>query len=148
MEAVWEFYHSMECNAPREFCWNYWTNIANWDDPPARFRLEGKFEEGSQIITELPEQTLMSVIREVRKGRAAIIEVGLPNASFVFDWSFDDLDGERTHITQRLALYGDNAATFLDQAMVMATTAPDGMRKLVAAMELAISNKRAAVPSQ
>ncbi len=64
-EPAWEFEHSIECNAPREFCWGYWTNIANWDDPPARFHLEGPFANGSRTTTELPGQTLHSVIRDV-----------------------------------------------------------------------------------
>src|ERR1700759_1829458 len=98
METVWEFSHSIECNAPREFCWSYWTNIDNWDDPPAKFGLEGKFEDGSRIVTELPEQTLISVIRDVREERAAVIEISLPSAYFRFHWNFDDLEGERTLI--------------------------------------------------
>lgn len=142
MEAVWEFSHAVECNAPRQFCWNYWTNIANWDDPPAKFRLEGRFESGSRIITELPEQTLVSVIRDVHEERSAVIEVGLPDALFAFYWSFDDLEGGRTRISQRLALYGDNASAFVDQAKLMGENALHGIKKLVTAMETALSKER------
>jgi hypothetical protein len=139
VDAAWEFEHSVECDALRDFCWSYWTNIANWDDPPAKFRLEGPFEDGSRITTELPGQTLVSVIRDVRAGRAATIEVNLPNAAFCFYWSFEDLEAERTLISQRLVLSGEDAAIFLDQAKVMGETGPEGVKKLVAAMERARS---------
>lgn len=134
-EPVWEFEHSIECNAPREFCWSYWTNIANWDDPPARFCLQGPFEDGSRITTELPEQTLFSVIRNVETGHAATIELGLPNATFCFHWRFEDLPEGRTRIYQRLALSGEDAGLFVEQAKVMGQTAPDGVKRLVETME-------------
>jgi hypothetical protein len=137
VKANWEFEHFAECNAPRQFCWSYWTDITNWDDPPASFSLEGPFADGSRITTELPGQTLVSVIRDVREGRAATIEVGLPNALFSFHWSFDDLEGKRTRISQRLVLSGEDAAIFLDQAKVMGKNAPEGVKKLIAAMERA-----------
>src|SRR5215475_356286 len=101
-EPAWEFSHSVECNAPREFCWEYWTDVVNWDDPPARFRIDGPFEDGARITTELPGQTLHSVIRGVEAGRAATIELGLPNAAFCFHWRFEDLEDKRTRISQRL----------------------------------------------
>jgi hypothetical protein len=137
VNANWEFEHVAECNAPRQFCWRYWTDIANWDDPPARFSLEGSFANGSRITTELPGQTLVSVIRDVREGHAATIEIGLPNALFSFHWSFVDVDGKRTRISQRLVLSGEDTAIFLDQAKVMGKNAPEGLKKLIAAMERA-----------
>jgi hypothetical protein len=136
-EPAWEFSHSVECNAPREFCWSYWTDIANWDDPPARFRLEGPFADGSHITTELPGQTLHSVIRDVEEGHAATIELELPNAVFCFHWRFDDLPGERTRLSERLVLSGEDAGLFVDEARVLRQTAPDGMKRLVEAMERA-----------
>lgn len=134
-KPAWEFEHSVECNAPREFCWSYWTNIANWDDPPATFSLEGPFEDGSRITTELPGQTLVSVIRNVETGHAATIELELPNANFCFHWRFEDLPEGRTRIHQRLALSGEDAGLFVDQAKVMGQTAPDGVKRLVEAMK-------------
>ena len=136
-EPAWEFEQSVECSAPREFCWGYWTNIANWDDPPARFHMEGPFADGSRITTELPGQTLHSVIRDVEEGHAATIELALPNAVFCFHWRFDDLPEERTRISQRLVLSGEDAGLFVDQAKVMGQTAPDGLKRLVEAMERA-----------
>jgi hypothetical protein len=135
MDVTWKFGHSFDCNSPRELCWSYWTDISNWDDPPAKFRLEGLFEDGTRITTELPGQILVSVIRDVKVGRAATIEIDLPNALFSFHWRFDDLEGKRTRIGQRLVLSGEDASTFLDQAKVMGENAREGLKKLVAAME-------------
>jgi hypothetical protein len=135
MEVTWKFEHSFDCNSPRALCWSYWTDISNWDDPPAKFHLEGPFEDGSRITTELPGQILVSVIRDVTVGRAATIEIDLPNALFSFHWCFDDLEGKRTRIGQRLVLSGEDASMFLDQAKVMGKNAREGLKKLVAAME-------------
>jgi hypothetical protein len=44
----WEMAHSVETNASPAFAWHYCTNIANWDDPPAEFELEGPFARGSR----------------------------------------------------------------------------------------------------
>jgi hypothetical protein len=44
----WEITHSVETNASPAFAWHFWANVANWDDPPAEFELEGPFATGSQ----------------------------------------------------------------------------------------------------
>jgi hypothetical protein len=44
--TVWELTESVETDATLEFVWNYWTNVANWDDPPAKFELDGPFAAG------------------------------------------------------------------------------------------------------
>ena len=62
-EVAWMFQHSVDCNAPRHFAWSHWSDIANWNDPPASFHLDGPFEAGSHLTTSLPGQTLHSVIR-------------------------------------------------------------------------------------
>jgi hypothetical protein len=80
-----------------------------------------------------------TMIRDVRAGRAATIEVNLSNATFCFYWSFEDLEGDRTLISQRMVLSGEDPTIFLDQAKVMGETSPEGVKKLVAAMERARS---------
>jgi len=40
---AWEMTHAVETNASPAFAWNYWTDVANWDDPPAKFDLDGSF---------------------------------------------------------------------------------------------------------
>ena len=48
--------HAVETNASPAFAWNYWTDVANWDDPPAEFELDGLFATGSRGATRLPGQ--------------------------------------------------------------------------------------------
>ncbi len=31
--------HSVEADVSVTFAWNFWTDITNWDDPPAQFTL-------------------------------------------------------------------------------------------------------------
>jgi len=117
-EPAWEFQHSIECNAPRRFAWGYWTNVVNWNDPPAKFHLDGPFEAGSRLTTTFPDQTWHSIIRDVDPGREAIIEMQLPDAVLSFHWRFEDLSEERIRITQRVALRGANARSFVAQVSV------------------------------
>src|SRR5215472_3228515 len=134
-EPAWQFQHSVDCTATRQFAWDYWTNIANWVDPPASFRLDGPFDVGSRLTTSLSGQTFHSVIRDVIADREAIIEMQLLDAILSFHWTFEDLPEGRTRITQRLVLSGPNAKSFVPQASVLEKTAPKGMKKLVVAIE-------------
>jgi hypothetical protein len=43
--------HSINAEVSPEFAWNYRTDIANWNDPPARFTLVGPFIAGSRGTT-------------------------------------------------------------------------------------------------
>src|SRR6516162_6749678 len=136
-EPVWEFEYSAECNAPRPFAWRFWTNIANWNDPPAKFDLDGPFEIGARLTTTLPGKTLYSVIRDLQPEREAAIEMQLPDAILSFHWKFEKLAENRTRITQRLVLSGANAKSFVAQATAMEASVPDGMKKVAAAIERA-----------
>ena len=134
-EVVWEFAHAVECAAPREFAWNYWTNPANWDDPPARFEFDGPFAVGTRLKTILPRQELESVIREVVEGRSARIEMDVMPAVVAFDWGFEELDGRRTKITQRIRLSGGGAEAMVEQAKMLEQSVPQGMQKLAGNIE-------------
>lgn len=135
--TVWEFEHSVECGVPREFAWKYWTDAANWDDPPARFEFDGPFGVGTRIKTLLPEQSLQSVIREVEDGQAARIETEVPGAVLAFCWRFEEVAAQRTRMRQRLELYGPEAQGLVEQAKFMEQSVPQGMARLVANMERA-----------
>jgi len=132
-EPAWTFQHSVKCEASREFGWKYWTNIENWDDPPAKFDLHGPFDTGSRLTTILPGQTLHSV--DVKAGREATIEMQLPDAIVSFHWCFEELSKNRVQITQRITLSGRNANAFVSEASMLEHTAPEGMKRLAAAIE-------------
>ena len=137
---AWEFQCSVDCNTSAQLAWAYWTNIANWNDPPARFYLDGPFETGSRLTTDLPGQTLHSIIRDVKAGRRATIEMQLPDAILSFHWKFETSSQDRTRITQRFVLSGTNAKAFVAQARMLEKSAPEGMTRLVAAIERAASS--------
>jgi hypothetical protein len=134
IEQSWSFQYSVDCNTSRQFTWRYWTDISNWNDPPARFELDGPFEIGSQLTTILPGQTWHSIIRDVEPDRAATIEMQLPDGLLSFHWVFENLAETRTRITQRLAISATNAA-LVAQASLLEQSVPLGMNKLVAAIE-------------
>jgi len=133
-EPVWTFEHAVECVVPRVFVWKYWTNPANWDDPPARFEFDGPFAVGTRLTTVLPGQRLQSVIREILHEREALIEMELTRATVEFRWRFEELAVERTKITQVIRLSGEGGAGLIEQAKVLEQSVPLGMTKLAAAV--------------
>src|SRR5262245_58195184 len=116
-EPAWQFQYSVECAAPRRFAWSYWTNVANWNDPPATFHLDGPFDVGSTITTNLPDQTLRSVIEKLVADTEAVIEMQLPGACLTFYWKFETISENHTRITQHLALSGPDAYALVAQAI-------------------------------
>ncbi len=139
-EPVWQFEYSIECDASAKFAWGYWTDVSNWNDPPAEIKLDGPFSPGSQLTTELPgREPLYSVIRDVNcERRTATIDMQLPGAVLSFYWRFEVLlTGERTRMTQRLTLRGANAHEFAGQVPVCEQTVPEGMRRFAATISAA-----------
>ena len=64
--------HSVDANVSMTFAWNHWTEVANWDDPPAQFSLDGPFAEGAAGTTRMPGQApIYWRVRDVVPGRAA-----------------------------------------------------------------------------
>ncbi len=99
--VAWEMTYSVETDASPAFAWNYWTNIANWADPPAEFELDGPFAVGSRGVTRLPgREPLRWLIREITPPKAATIEMQLEGAALSFEWRFDGLADGRTRLTQ------------------------------------------------
>ena len=133
---AWESNHSVETDANPEFAWSYWTNIANWDDPPAEFELLGSFAAGTCGLTRLPgQEPLRWFIRAVTPLRAATIEMSLDGAALSFEWRFDELPGGRTRLTQRISLQGEKADLYLAQVEAAFTANPPvAMRKMAMAM--------------
>ena len=134
---VWNFEHAVECEAPREFAWRYWTNPVNWDDPPARFEFDGPFAAGTRITTILPGQKFESVVREVAPGCSGLIEMDVGGASVRFRWSFSELAPERTKIRQEITLSGEGSTALVGPARTMERTAPEGMKRIAERIERA-----------
>jgi len=74
-------------------------------------------------------------IRDVRPGTGFIIDVPLDGAVLSFEWLFDALSEQRTRITQRIVVAGDNAALYVNQVQAgFGSNLPDGMKRIADAM--------------
>jgi hypothetical protein len=146
--VAWEMTHSVETNASPAFAWHYWTNVANWDDPPARFELDAPFATGSRGVTYLPgQEPLHWLIREVTPPNAATIELSLDGATVSFEWRFVGLAEGRTRLTQRIVLKGEKAETYLSQVKSAFTADPrNAMNKLATAMANADPSRKSPSP--
>ena len=134
--------HSIEVQVSPEFAWKYRTDIANWNDPPARFVLDGPFIAGSRGTTVLPgQEPLYWSIREVRPLTRFVLEMQLDKALLTFEWRFDALSEQRTRMTQKIVLSGDNAAAYAEQVEAgFRPSLADGMRRI--ATEMAAAERR------
>ncbi len=134
--------HSVDAEVSSEFAWRFRTDIANWNDPPARFVLDGPFAVGSRGTTLLPgQQPLHWSIQEVRPPKAFVLEMQLDKALLTFEWRFEALSERTTRMTQTIVLSGDNAAAYAEQ--VEAGFSPglaDGMKRI--ATEMATAERR------
>jgi hypothetical protein len=127
---------SVEADVSPSFAWNWRTDIRNWDDPPADFQLDGPFAAGSWGTTRLPEREPMRwQIRDVRAGSSFVVDVPLDGAVVSFEWVFEPVSTRRTRITQRIVLWGGNAAAYADQVRDgFGSTLHDGMTRIADAL--------------
>jgi len=132
---AWQIEHTVEADVSATFAWNYWSNVANWDDPPAEFVLDGPFLEGAVGTTRIPGQDpILWRIRDVLPGACATIEIGLDRATASFTFSFKAVSDTRTKLTQHIELKGENAAAYVEHMQAGFGTMPEGMKRLAAAM--------------
>ena len=134
-----ELEHSVEAEVSSSFAWNLRTDIKTWDDPPARFHLDGPFASGSWGTTLLPgREPVRWQIRDVRPGAAFIIEVPLDGATLSFEWLFDALSNHRSRMTQRIVLWGPNADAYVSEVQAgFGSTLADGMKRIADSLERA-----------
>ena len=140
MSAIFvQMEHSVEAEVGLEFAWKYRTDVANWNDPPARFVFDGPFVAGSSGMTLLSgQQPLHWSIREARPQSFFVLEMQLEGAVLSFEWRFDALSKHRTKMKQRIVLAGENAQTYAKQ--VEAGFGPglaDGMKRIASEMSAA-----------
>lgn len=138
-EIALQLEHSVEADVSPPFAWSFRIDVANWNDPPAKFALDGPFAAGSRGTTLLPGQApLHWYIRDVQPGKSFIVEMQLDRASLSFEWHFDALSEHRTRLTQVIVLSGDNAAAYAVQVEAgFGSNLPDGMRRIAAEMAAA-----------
>lgn len=138
-EIALQLRYSVEADVSPAFAWRFRTDVANWNDPPARFALDGPFEVGSCGTTLLPGQApLHWRISKVSPAKSFVLEMQLDQAMLVFEWRFDELPGHRTKLTQEIVLSGDKARVYA--AEVEAGFGPNlaaGMQRIAAEMAAA-----------
>jgi hypothetical protein len=134
--------YSVEADVSPTFAWRFRTDIANWNDPPAEFALDGPFEEGSCGTTLMPgQEPLHWRVTEVRPGKSFSLEMQLDRATLTFEWRFDVLNENRTKLTQQIVLAGDNAKAYSEQVEAgFGPNLPGGMRRIAGEMETAEKN--------
>jgi hypothetical protein len=139
-EIALETRHSVEARANVEFAWGYWTDVRNWDDPPARFEFAGPFVAGARGLTHLPGQPPIEwFVRDVTPGTVATIEIPADGAVLRFQWKFEPAGEGRTLLTQRILLRGAKAENYLGYAKVLEENLPLGMKKMASAIEKALA---------
>jgi hypothetical protein len=131
--------YAVEAAVSPAFAWRFRTDVANWNDPPATFALDGAFVPGSRGTTLLPGQApLRWTVGEVRPGESFVLEMQLERATLTFEWRFEGLGDHRTRLTQRIVLSGENAAAYAQQIEVgFGPHLRDGMTRMAAEMEAA-----------
>lgn len=129
---AWQFAYSVEAEVSPSFAWSWQTDIRNWNDPSAQFRLDGPFADGTWGTTRLPGQEPMRwQVRDIRPGTSFIIDMPLDRAILSFEWMFDAISNRRTRITQRIVLSGDNAGAYADEVRAsFGSTLSDGMKRI------------------
>jgi Polyketide cyclase / dehydrase and lipid transport len=141
----WEFVHSVECSASREFAWQFWTHVDNWmfDVSVESVRLDGPFATGTTGTTK-PRggDPINWQLVDVQDGHSALIEINLPGAVVTFRWQFAELSNAATRITQQVTLAGERAADYIAGAAELEKGIPQGMRTL--AEEITKAAQRAA----
>ena len=124
-EIKWEIEHSVETTAPPAFTWMYMTDVKNWDDPPAEFRLHGSFTSGSLGTTEIPGQPPRQWrLRDVRPRDSYTIEIALEGAVILCRWVFAELPHNQTRLTQHITLQGENASSYGDEVQRLVLVLP------------------------
>jgi hypothetical protein len=131
--------HSVETKVSPAFAWTFRTNVANWNDPPATFALEGAFAAGARGRTMVPgREPVHWRIAAVRPGESFVIEVALDRATLTFEWRFEPLSEHRTRLTQVIVLAGENASAYAQQIEAgFGQTLRDGMNRISAEMAAA-----------
>ncbi len=144
--VAYETQYSVEAGVSRAFAWGWRTDVRNWDDPPAEFALEGPFVEGSRGTTRLPGRAPLDwQIGKVEPGRFFVLDMPLPGATLSFEWSFDMVTEQRTRLTQRIVLSGDDADRYAHQVQAaFGSTLADGMNRIASALTRAAESAEAA----
>ena len=147
-EVLWQTEYSVETKASTEFAWAYMTNVSNWEDPPARFRLEGPFIAGQRGVTEMPAQSPLEWRLEVVDPVSSyVIRFSIEQGILSAAWRFTELSGGRTRLTQRISFAGDAATEYVEQVrQAFESSLAAGMHRIAAAIDRAYDRAQSPEP--
>jgi len=137
---MWNFEHSVERKADRNFAWQFWTNVNNWpevDSSVESASLDGPFQSGTKGSTK-PRggEPIHWQLEDVQDGCSAVVMIHLPTAALRCAWRFEDSGIHATRITQRASIEGQKAQEYVSTAAhELEKGIPDGMRKLAETIE-------------
>lgn len=128
---LWEREESVEARAQPAFAFRYWTNVENMRADPGIERVEtdGPYRPGMRGTTHLVGGgTTDWVVTEVDPERRVVIEMALREATLRFEILFEERAGGGSLLTQRVGLWGPNAASYLEGVEAgFGTSLRDGM---------------------
>ena len=135
-DIAWAIEHSVETEATPAFTWTYMTDVKNWDDPPAEFKLNGPFATGSTGTTEVPGQPPRQWrLKNVNPRETYTIEIAMPGAVISCKWMFSEIPGNRTRLTQHINLEGENAFSYKEDVQrAFGTGLAPGMNRIATAI--------------
>ena len=143
-DMAWTLEHSVETTAPSAFAWAFMTNVKNWDDPPAEFRLNGPFVSGTCGTTEMPGQPPRPWrLRDVEPASTYTLEILLEGAAIQCKWVFTEAAEGRARLTQSVTLEGESASLYKDDvARAFEGSLAPGMTRIAKSIDDAYARER------
>jgi hypothetical protein len=133
---LWEIEESVEAQASPAFAFRWQTTVENIAADPGIERVEtdGPYTDrpGMRGTNHLVGgQKVDWVISEAEPARRLVIDLILSEATVRFAFRFEEREGGGSVLTQRVSLFGPNAATYLEHVRQgFGPTLRDGMRSL------------------
>src|SRR5215475_5870091 len=115
---IWETKHSVIADVDRSSAWAWHSNVDNWvrfeGDAVESITLDGPFQAGARITTKMPgQEPRHSTLTVVEPPARSVIQMELPDAVLRFEWTFEELSGRRTRLTQHISLEGPSAEAYV-----------------------------------
>jgi uncharacterized protein YndB with AHSA1/START domain len=132
----WELKHSVIADAPRETVWEFVSDIDNLarveGDAVESMTLDGPFQAGTRGATKVrgqePTHWRLTVVEPPER---ATYEMELSGAVLRFAWTYEDLTGGRTRMSQHIMLEGPGAGAYVPLVeQYLAPNAVQGMERL------------------
>jgi hypothetical protein len=118
MNMLWEMKHSVDANANRQTVWGFVSDIDNLarieGDAVESMTLDGPFQTGTRGTTKMRGQAPTHWrLAEVEPPERATYEMELSGAVARFAWTYEELSGGRTRLTQHIVLEGPGAQAYV-----------------------------------